>query len=140
MDCKVTVNRMLQTAHYPLPKIDDIFASLAQARVFCVLDLKGAYQQILGAKKSQELLTINTIFGLFRYIRLPFGLSSAPAIFQQQMDTILKGIENVHCYLDDIIIGGRDKKHCEEILFKVLTRLNEYRVRVNIVKCNFLVT
>lgn len=56
------------------------------------------------------------------------------------MDTILKGIENVNCYLDDIIIGGRDKKHCEEILFKVLTRLNEYRVRVNIVKCNFLVT
>lgn len=47
MDCKVTLNRVIQTEYYPLPKIEDIFASLSLARVFCVLDLKGAYQQIV---------------------------------------------------------------------------------------------
>lgn len=139
IDCKVTINRYLRTEHYPLPKIDDIFANLSDARVFCVLDLKGAYQQIVVAEKSQELLTINTMFGLFRYTRLPFGVASAPSIFQQEMDTILKGIENVHCYLDDIIIGGKDTKHCRQILFAVLKRLNEFRVRINLTKCRFLV-
>lgn len=139
MDCKVTINRMLRTEHYPLPKIEDIFALLSHARVFCVLDLKGAYQQVVVSKQSEELLTINTIYGLYRYTRLTYGISSAPSIFQQIMDKILNGLESVHCYLDDIIIGGRDEKDCIEILWKVLDRLNEFRVHININKCQFFV-
>lgn len=139
MDCKVTLNRVLQTEHYPLPNISDIFASLSFARVFCVIDLKGAYQQIVVSKKSQELLTINTIFGLFQYTRLPFGVKSAPSLFQLQMDRILAGIKNVFCYLDDIIIGGKDKKECMQTLLLVLQRLHEHHVQINIEKCSFLV-
>lgn len=67
VDCKVSITCALRTEHYPLPKIKDIFACLSAARVFCVLDIKGAYQQIVVSKKSQELLTVNTIFGLFQY-------------------------------------------------------------------------
>lgn len=84
MDCKVTINRMIQTEHYPIPKIEDIFANLSEARIFCVINLKGAYQQIVVAEKSQKLLTINTIFGLYQYTRLPFSASPAPSIFQQK--------------------------------------------------------
>lgn len=139
MDCKVTINRMIQTEHYPLPKIADIFASLSSARVFCVIDLKGAYQQIVVSKRSQELLTINTIFGLYRYTRLPFGVSSAPSIFQQEMDKLLSGLSRVHCYLDDIIIGGKNEHECRESLLEVLNRLNDHHVQINLKKCRFLV-
>lgn len=86
IDCKVTINRFMETEHYPLPKIEDIFAELSFARVFCVIDLRGAYQQIIVSEESREYLTMNTIFGLNRYLRLPFGVASAPSIFQEKMD------------------------------------------------------
>lgn len=54
------------------------------------------------------------------------------------MDKILKGIENVHCYLDDIIIGGRKESHCQSILCQVLEKLNEFHVQINLKKCSFL--
>ena len=52
------------------------------------------------------LLTVNTHKGLFAYNRLPFGVSSAPGIFQRTIESLLKGIPNVLVYLDDILIMG----------------------------------
>lgn len=104
------------------------------------MDLTGAYQQLAVSEKSQELLTINTHLGLFRFTRLVFGVASAPAIFQAQMDEILKGIPNVKCYFDDVCIGGRDIEECRMNLEKVLARFEEYNVRVNLAKCKFFET
>jgi hypothetical protein len=102
-----------------------------------VLDLKGAYQQLKLSENSKELVTINTHKGLYQYQRLPFGVSSAPAIFQSVMDQILSNLENVSCYLDDIMIGGQDEKSCKSKLFEVLRKLNDYNVKVNLDKCQF---
>lgn len=102
VDGKRTLNRYIETEHYPLPVIDDILADMSDSKVFCVLDLTGAYQQLAVSKRSQELLTINTHIGLFQFTRLVFGVASAPAIFQCEMDEILKGIPNVKCYFDDV--------------------------------------
>lgn len=55
-------------------------------------------------EESDELLMINTYIELFQYTRLPFGLKSAPAIFQQIMDTMLQGIAYAIAYVDDVII------------------------------------
>lgn len=138
MDCKVTINKCIMTEHYPLPRIDDIFANLAGCNYFCVLDLTGAYQQIPVSETSQELLTINTQKGLFRFTRLCFGVSSAPSIFQSVMDRILINISGAHCYLDDIIIGAPTPHLCRERLFQVLERLNVHNVRINLDKCKFI--
>lgn len=138
IDCKVTINKCIQTEHYPLPRIEDIFASLATCRVFCVIDLTGAYLQLSVSPESQELLTINTFKGLFKYTRLPFGVSNSASIFQSIMDQILVKLDNVFCYLDDILIGGPNIQECKEKLFLVLSRLNEYNVRINLDKCKFL--
>ena len=48
----------------------------------------------------------NTHRGLYQYTRLPFGVSSAPAIFQKVMDTVLQGLPKIISYLDDILISA----------------------------------
>ena len=63
-------------------------------------------------EESKKFMVINTHKGLYQYTRMPFGISSAPAIFQHVMDTILQGLSNVLCYLDDILItGATDQEH-----------------------------
>ena len=138
IDCKVTINKFIESEYYPLPKLEDIFASLANCKVFCVIDLTGAYQQLALSPESQELLTINTFFGLFQYTRLSFGVSTAPMIFQSVMDQILLGIKNVQCFLDDIIIGAASFEECRTKLLEVLCRLNKHQVKINMDKCRLL--
>lgn len=140
VDAKVTINKYVKTEHYPLPRIDDIFASLAKCNYFCIIDLVAAYQQLMLSENSKEFLTINTHRGLFRYNRLAFGVSSAPSIFQQCMDSILVNMNKVACYLDDIIVGGISVEECKENLFLVLKRLNDHNVQINLEKSKMLET
>lgn len=138
LDGKVTLNKCIQTEHYPLPVIDDIFPSLSNCKFFSVIDLKGAYQQVKLSENSKNLLVINTCIGLYRYTRLTFGLNCAASAFQQIMEQILQGLENVRVFQDDIIIGGINREHATKNVLSVCGRLSEYNVKVNIEKCKFL--
>lgn len=89
-------------------------------------------------QESQELLTIVTHKGLYRYRRLPFGITSAPALFQRAMDQILSGLTGVQCYLDDLLITGKDEQEHLRNLNATLQRLEEYGLRVRKDKCEFL--
>ena len=85
------------------------------------------YAQLMLDENSRKYVTINTHLGLFRYRRLPYGISAAPAIFQATMDKILAGIK-VGCFLDDIIVtgsNGAEHLHNLEALFK---RLDAYGI------------
>ena len=82
--------------------MEDLFADLAGGKVFSKLDLAHAYQQIGLDNASKKLTTINTHRGLFQYNRLPFGISSAPSIFQRTLESLLAGLAKVSIYLDDI--------------------------------------
>ena len=85
-DYKVTINRAAKVERYPIPRIE-LFASLSAGQRFTKLDLLHAYLQIPLDTPSRRLVTINTHKGLFEYTCLPFGIASAPSIFQQ---TILR--------------------------------------------------
>ena len=74
-DYKVSINPYLRIEGYLLPTIQDLFSSLTNGAVFSKLDLQHAYQQLEVEETSQELLTINTHKGLYKYLRLPFGIS-----------------------------------------------------------------
>ena len=137
-DYKVTVNPVLEVDQYPLPSPLEIFATLAGGQKFSKLDLTSAFQQLELAADSKKFTTINTHQGLHQYTRLPFGISSSPAIFQKAMDIILHGIANVKCYIDDILITGpSDTAHLKN-LEEVLKRLKEHGVKANQAKCQFL--
>ena len=88
-DYKVTVNKSLEVDQHPLPRPDDLFAALTEGVKFSKIDLTQAYQQMVLDQDSREYVTVNTHLGLYRYTCLPFGIASAPAIFQHTMETIL---------------------------------------------------
>ena len=125
-DCKVTVNPVLEVDQHPLPLPEEIFASLLGGQKFTKLDLSHAYQEIMLQEESQKLVTINTHKGLYQYTRLPFGVASAPAIFQRAMDVVLQGIPNAMCYLDDIMVTGTSDQQHLAMLATVLERLQAY--------------
>lgn len=135
---KVTVNPVLRTDHYPLPQPEEVFTAIAEAKVFCALVLSSAYRQVLLSPEARQILTVNTQKGLYPYNRLAYGIASGPAIFQSLMDKILPGIVNVGCYLDDVILAGRDVDDCQRTLKGVLAKLSEYDVTLNLEKCKFL--
>ena len=112
-DYKLTVNQATQVDTYPLPLVDSLFASLAGETSFSKLDLAHANQQLCLDEDSRRYVTINTHKGLFQYARLPFGVDSAPAIFQRTMELLLRGLPHVCVYLDDILVTGESDTHPE---------------------------
>ena len=72
-DYRLTVNNAIEVDAHPLPKPEEIFATLSGGEKFTKIDLSSAYQQLLLEQQSRELVTINTHKGLYHYTRLPFG-------------------------------------------------------------------
>ena len=93
---------------YPLPKLEELFATLDGGKKYTKLDMSQAYQQLVLDEESTKYVTINTNRRLYHYTRLPFGVASTPAIFQKIMDSVLQGIPNVICYIDDVLGTGAD--------------------------------
>ena len=136
-DYKMTVNQVTKPDCYPIPRIEDLFASLSRGETFTKLDMSNAYQQLVLDEESRKLTTINTHKGLYQYRRLPFGVSAAPAIFQRTMECMLRNIPHVCVYLDDILITGVDDAEHNDNLSKVLDRLNKAGLKLNAGKCYF---
>ena len=98
------------------------------------------YQQLPLHEQSKSYVVINTHKGLFRYTRLPFGISSATAIFQRVIEGLLQGIDGVVTYLDDILISGRNEVEHLQVLNEVLSRLDKAGLRLKQQKCEFMKT
>ena len=105
--------------------------------LYTKLDLSHAYLQLQLDESAKDYLVINTHKGLYEYTRLPFGVSSAPAIFQRTMENILQGIEHTAVYIDDILITGRSEEEHLRVLNEVLQRLENAGMRLKKSKCIF---
>jgi len=77
-----TLNKIVTPISFPLPLIDDILTLLDKARHFTTLDHKSGYWQVKMDEESKPKTAFACHRGLFQFNRMPFGLSSAPAIFQ----------------------------------------------------------
>ena len=139
-DYKVTVNQVLAVEEYPLPTLEELFSTLSGGKLFSKLDLSQAYLQLPIQAESKPYLTINTHQGLYAYNRLPFGIVSAPAIFQKLMDSVLQGILGVICYIDDILVSSADEDSHLRALEEVFNRLGSHGFRLKLEKCEFLLT
>ena len=137
-DYKVMVNRVSKLEHYPIPTLEDLTTKLAHGTVYHKLDLSHAYLQVELDPESRKYVTVNTHKGLYQYTRLPFGISSAPAIFQRVIESVLRGIPSVAIYLDDILVTGTSVRESLKNLNSVLQRLEEAGLRLKQEKCEFM--
>lgn len=103
---------------------------------FSKLDLRDAYQQIELEPAVKTFVTINTQKGLFQYNRLPFGVASTPAIFQREMENLLRDCNGTIVYFDDIsVTGATENDHCQN-LEAVLEKLSEAGWKLKLAKCS----
>jgi hypothetical protein len=136
-DFKITVNPNLEIDRYPIPRIEDLFATLQKGETFTKIDLSQAYLQCPLDNESRKMCTISTHKGLFMYNRIPYGIASAPSIFQRIMEQTLQGLPGVIVFLDDILVTGSN--HTEHLarLREVCKRLKEKGLTVSQEKCTF---
>ena len=82
---------------YPLPRMDECIDSLGDAVVFTTLDCNSGYWQIPVHPEDRDKTTFTSHYGIYRFLRLPFGLRNAPATFQRAIDIILSGVKWKTC-------------------------------------------
>ena len=92
-DFKVTINKFIDRQQHPIPNPTDLLSSLAGEKVFSKLELRQAYAQVPLDEESMRYCVISTHRGLYDYTRLPYGVSSAPSIWQRVIEQIVQGIE-----------------------------------------------
>jgi len=136
-DFKVTINPVICPQVFPLPTPEEMFSALANGESFTRLDLARAYCQMKVKPECQHLLTINTHLGLFRHTRLPFGISTAPSLWQKAMSQIFQGLQGVIVFIDDILVTGRTREEHTRNLYNVLDRLRQAGLRLKRSKCMF---
>lgn len=137
-DYKVTVNPHINTDKYPIPTFDEVLEKISEGQKYSKIDLKCAYQQLLLDEESQKLVTISTHKGLYRYTRLPYGISSSPAIWQRYIDQVLAGLDFTCAIIDDVIVTGPDDQSHIKNLHKLFQRLQNAGLRVKAEKCAFM--
>jgi len=134
------VNEQTIKQVFPIPRIDEILDQLGHSRYFTTLDLASGYHQVLVDGRDRHKTAFSTQKGHYEFVRMPFGLTGAPATFQRIMNCILSGLQGKDCfvYLDDIAIHAKNLKDHEERLRKVLQVLRESNLKVQTEKCQFL--
>ena len=103
------LNKAILCEHYPLPTITDIATRLHGAKVFTILDVSKQFWHVPLDESSLFLTTFHTPFGRYRWKRMPFGICSAPKVFQCRMHELIEGLQGVEVVADDFVVVGFGK-------------------------------
>lgn len=134
------VNQHLATDIYPLPRLEELVEQAAGHPFYVTLDMKEAYFQIPLDQESRDLTTFSDGIALYRFKRLPFGLSCSPAIFSRRMASVLSPLLQegwIKNYLDDLILWAPDFPKLLDRLGKLFQVLTNNGVKLNLSKCTF---
>jgi len=123
---------------YPLPHMHDMLDRLAKAKFFTVMDLRSGFWQVPLSPDDTHRTAFTTPFGLYEWVVMPFGLTSAPATFQRLVNTCLADCASfVQAYLDDFIVYSDTYEEHLQQLDTVLQRLAKHKLYVKLSKCQF---
>ena len=136
VDLKPLNESVLREVH-PIPKVDETLAQLAGATLFSKLDANSGFWQIPLAPESRLLTTFITPEGRYCFNKLPFGISSAPELFQKRMSKILSGLEGLVCQMDDVLVFGANQDEHDKRLTAALERIEKAGVTLNPDKYEF---
>ena len=124
---------------HPLPLPENLFAQLEGQRLFSKMDLTKGFWQIPMHENSKQILAMSTPLGLMEPNSMPFGMKNAPAVFQREMQRVLKDRlgKGVLVFIDDILIYTKTVEEHEEMVEWVLQRLSDEGYYANPDKCEF---
>ena len=130
-------NKAVVPQKYALSTVEEIAAEFYGSAIFTKLDLKQEYLQVPLMKDSRNLTAFVSHDGVYRFRRMPFGLSSVPSAFQQMMATIMSGIKGASVFMDDIVVHGPTQESHDHRLKQVLQKLTDHKLTLNEDKCMF---
>ena len=131
------LNDVTTADRYPVPHIQDFASQLAGASIFSKIDLVRGYHQVPVAAEDVSKTAVITPFGLFEFLRTPFGPKNAAQAFQRLMDTVCNGLDFVFVYLDDILVSSTSAEQHILHLREVFHRLSTHGLVINVSKCQF---
>ena len=131
------LNKAITREYHPLPTTEETLSQLGAASHFTKLDANSGYWQLRLDESAYHLTTFITPFGRYFCKRLPFGICSAPEIYQREMQKALVGLEGVTCQMDDILIYGCSQEEHDIRVEMVLKKLSEAGITLNPDKCEF---
>jgi len=121
----------------PMPRADDIYARMANARYFSTMDFCKGYWQIPMAQEDREKTAFTTQFGLYHFVRMPFGLQNAGGTYSRMMRRVLDGLDATDNFVDDVVSFSDEwGRHLGE-LRQVFQRVKAAGLTVKPSKCHF---
>ncbi|XP_055590384.1 uncharacterized protein K02A2.6-like [Uranotaenia lowii] len=100
------LNQAIKRMNHQIPTIEELLPEFAKAKVFTVLDAKNGFWHLDLDERSSDLTAFWTPMGVYRWKRMPFGISCAPEVFQKAQQQIITGLRGVRCLADDVVVFG----------------------------------
>jgi hypothetical protein len=135
----VELNKYIIRERYTIPKIEELAPNLSHKKIFTVLDIKDAFYHIALDEESSKLCSFSSVFGTYRFLRAPFGLSCLPELFQRLVHKYFGDIQGLSIYFDDLCIATNSKEENDNILKQVLERAKKFNIKFNFKKFQYCV-
>jgi hypothetical protein len=133
------LNKVTIKNKYPLPRINDLFDQLKDARILSKIDPRSRYHQVRIRDEDISKTAFRTRYGHYEFTVVPFGLSNAPVVFMCLMNGVLREYLDkfVIVFLDDILVYSKSEEEHEHHLRMVLLVLREHQLYAKLRKCSF---
>ncbi|XP_029648387.1 uncharacterized protein K02A2.6-like [Octopus sinensis] len=129
------LNKALKREYHPIPTLEEITPSLAGSKLFSKLDASNGYWNVKIDEESSMLTTFNTLFGRYRFNRLPFGLKVSQDVFQSQIDETYEGCKGAIGIADDIQVHGKGETTHDFNLHEAMEKTRQAGIKLNANKC-----
>ena len=113
IDPSQTVNKAILRPIFQMPTLNEQLHKLCHAKCFSLVDVREGFLHVPLDEESSLMTTMHTSYGRYRWLRLPFGISSAPEEFQTRLISALEGLDGILCIADDILVFGEGRTYQE---------------------------